>query len=299
MRIAFITLASKDYFPGAQKLFQTIKSHTNPDHFQSVLLTTEIDASLFFGSLFDEIRTLPTLSEKLASSEQVARFRFTLHKLYVLKFLEDSDFDRVVFFDSDLMCMSDLEYLLSPDLNSFDFLAVRDFACNKYYSQEISILGLDSGKIFNSGCFILNRSILDSLNYFDLISSISGSDKSYDGGDQGYFNFVIQNSEVKLGILPLRFNYPLDVNYPYVWIPPILVHFSGEKPWGSKLQIPKGDLQFYKYWNREISSQVELESTRSYIILIWSVRNFRVFCHLLDEKMRVFIFSLRRQITGS
>jgi len=298
MRVAFVTLASEDYFLGATKLFASIKEKTKSDNFDCILFTNDIADESIFSELFDEVRSLPATPKEIVSSAKVPRFRFTLNKLYILEFLKHSSFDRVIFLDSDLMCLSTLEYLLNPKLNKYDFLAARDFACGEYYSAEISELGLDPKIIFNTGCFILNRSILKTLNYEQLISTILSSTKSYDGGDQGYFNFMIQNSNVKLGTLPLRFNYPLDTNYPSIWMPPSLVHFSGEKPWSPILRIPKWDRGVYKYWECAVPSRTGYSSHCSNLILSWWLRNFRVSYHIWDVRLRLKYVSLRKKLSS-
>ena len=249
MRAAFITLASDDYFLGAQQLFQSIKLKTKVREYKCILLSNEEHAQEFFGDLFDEIQRFPAISVEVPSSLVVPRFEFTLNKLYALAYLEQSGFDRVIFLDSDLMCLSNLDFLLHSDLNDYQILAVLDLACERYYPIEISNLGLNPSKIFNTGCFILNKSILDTLDYKNLITKVTTSVKSYDGSDQGYWNFVVQNSEVKFGELPLRFNYPLDMNYPLIWRPPALVHFTGAKPWNFASHNPYWDKAIYKYFS--------------------------------------------------
>ena len=295
MRVAFITLASKDYFPGAKVLFESIKHHTHSPYFESVLFSDEMGAESYFDGLFDKIEPLPKSLEDINISDSVPRFRFTLYKLFVLKFLEQYKFDRVVFFDSDLICLSSLDYLLSPELNNFDFLAVRDFACTKYYSAEIYTLGLVPESIFNTGCFVVNRSILDFITYEDLIFNISGSAKSYDGGDQGFFNFVVQNSDLKFCLLPLRFNYPLDVNYPLLWIPPSLIHFTGDKPWVSSPRFPVWDRNIYKMWNwsKRSQNQQRFDWVRNFFM--WNIRNFRVTLRRYESKLRSVYIAIRNQ----
>lgn len=290
-----MTLASKDYFPGAKKLFESIKAHTKSEDYSCILLSNETSSRDYFGSLFDEIVELPVLVDSIVSSENVPRFRFTLHKLFVLEFLDFSHFDRVVFFDSDLMCLSSLDYLFEPELNDFDLLAVRDFACNQYYSKEIAKLNLDSGQIFNSGCFILNRRILTTLNYQDLTSLVSNSDISYDGGDQGYFNYIVQNSNLAFGQLPLKFNYPLDTNYPRIWRAPALVHFSGSKPWDSAHSIHKWDRAFYRLWGKGQEVSWSQNSLFAHPNVLWWFRNVQVVMHKIDVTFRLTCIQTKKR----
>ncbi len=282
MRAAFITLASDDYFLGAQQLFYSIKLKTKVREYKCILLSNEEHAQEFFGDLFDEIQRLPAILVEVPSSLLVPRFKITLNKLYALAYLEQSGFDRVIFLDADLMCLSNLDYLLHSDLDDYQILAVLDLACETYYPLEIANLGLNPSKIFNTGCFILNKSILDTLDYKNLINKITTSAKSYDGGDQGYWNFLVQNSEIKFGELPLRFNYPLDINYPLIWRPPALVHFSGAKPWNFSSPIPIWDKAIYKYFNinGKLPGWLDLLAFNQ----IWYLRNIFVSVLRLSKK---------------
>jgi Glycosyl transferase family 8 len=277
MRIAVVTLSTADYFPGTKKLFTSLKLKSKLDDVACILFSNEPHAKNYFGALFDEIVSLPPVPSGIPASLVVPRFVVTLHKLYALAFLEGSNFDRVIFLDSDIMCLASIDFLFDSELNQHHFLAARDFACYKYYPLEISTIGLDPLRIFNSGCFILNRSILNVLNYKNLISAISTTAKSYDGGDQGYLNFIVQNSDIIFGELPIRFNYPLDTNYPLLWWPPTLVHFSGEKPWNVQSQIPSWDRAIYKLYNlgdRTWGGQIGIP-----IVYFWYLRNIHMYLH--------------------
>lgn len=249
LKVAFVTLASEDYFPGAKRLVESVKQKTRGHEYEFLLLTDCNQASEYFGELFSQIEQVPLHQVNLAASSKVPRFIFTQYKMYVLEILRSHDFDRIIFLDSDLLCLSTLAFLLDQELNACDFLAVRDHASMKYYSSEITEIGLDVDEIFNSGMFIINRSFLRKLDYISLVEMVSDGLKSYDGGDQGYWNYAIQNSSVSFRHLPLRFNYPLDVNYPFKLFPPALVHFTGEKPWFNPGIIPVWDNSLYKFWN--------------------------------------------------
>jgi lipopolysaccharide biosynthesis glycosyltransferase len=293
MRVAFVTMASEDYFPGAIKLFSSIKLQNPTLEFESILLSNEPANNSEISDLFDEIVILPKKRIRLAHSELVPRFQFTLNKLYVLDYFEKSSFDRLVFFDADLLCTSPLTSFLSPKLNKFDFLAVRDFASMNYYSDKISFLGLDSNRIFNSGCFVLNRSILDAISYSDLIRIAEKSNYSYDGGDQGYFNYALQNSTVRFGRLSLRFNYPLDINYPWTLNPPSLIHFSGEKPWLSSHNHPSWDSHVYQWWRAEGKWKNRWFSQNSPNVWSWQARYIGIFRYKCEIRFRLLYIRLR------
>ena len=297
MRTAIVTLSSVDYFIGASRLIKSIKIRTHSADVKYILFTNDAKAREYFGDLFHEIVLLTPLPVNIKASSTIPRFQFTLNKLYALAFLENSSFDRIIFVDSDILCLYSIDFLLKPELNAYQFLAVRDHACAKYYPLEISRLGLNSLNIFNTGCFVINRSILNVINYNDLISKVSKVTKSYDGGDQGYLNFLIQNSNIIFGELPLRYNYPLDINYPIIWQPPSLVHFAGVKPWNFESAVAPWDKSIFQYYNLE-----SFNSRGGGLIKIWYLRNIHIILYRSYLKVAIaykFITSLIRPFLRS
>jgi lipopolysaccharide biosynthesis glycosyltransferase len=280
VRTAFITLATKDYFPGAKKLFASINELTKSKDFDCFLFSNDPEAGAYFGSLVKEVIKMPIIKDEVKFNPEVPRFKVTLFKMYALKFLEESEYDRVVFLDSDLMCLSSLEFLLKPELAKYQFLAARDFASTIYFSKEIKKLELEPKEIFNTGCFILNRSILHVINYEKLILEISNTQNSYDGSDQGYWNYIVQKFEVSFFELPTKFNYPLDVNYPLLFLPPVILHFTGEKPWSYSNRVPIWDKKIYQYYNLEerVSALPSFSKNlnRLRLFWLWSYRSIQI-----------------------
>ena len=223
---------------------------------------------------------MPIIKDEVKFNPEVPRFKVTLFKMYALKFLEESKYDRVVFLDSDLMCLSSLEFLLNPELAKYQFLAARDFASIIYFSEEIKKLELEPEEIFNTGCFILNRSILDVINFEKLILEISNTQNSYDGSDQGYWNYIVQKFEVSFFELPTKFNYPLDVNYPLLFLPPVILHFTGEKPWSYSDRVPIWDKKIYQYYNLEERASAlpsfSKNLNRLRLFWLWSYRSIQI-----------------------
>jgi hypothetical protein len=280
MRTAIVTLATLDYFEGAKKLFESLKREKSARDVDLILFSNDPEALVFFGNLFNQVVSFPFIPNEIKSSVTVPRFKVTLYKMFALRFLEDSDYDRLIFLDSDLMIQSSIDFLLKEELNEFQFLAARDLACMSYFGDSIDKIGLDPAKIFNTGCFILNRSILDILSYDKLIAEVSNSENSYDGSDQGYFNYVVQKFKISLGELPIHFNYPLDINYPLVVRPPAFVHFTGEKPWLSSKKVAFWDKSIYRQYNkvRPLDGFGNLNAILSNIrsFFRWNLRNIGV-----------------------
>jgi hypothetical protein len=109
--------------------------------------------------------------------------------------------------------------------------AVRDFACEFYYKDQIVASNLDFGKIFNTGFLVLGKQLLEHTSYDALMSSLESEGASYDGGDQGYLNWYIQTHGVAFEHLDVTYNYALDYHYPFRSKLPKVIHFTGTKPW--------------------------------------------------------------------
>ncbi len=283
-KVAFVTLASSDYFQGSLRLFTSIRANGQCEDSDFVLLTNSSEAGVYFGDLVDKIVKVQfSPGERIPSSSTVPRFQFTLLKFYCVKVLEDLQYDRIIFVDSDLLCLGALDYLFSPDLNSRDIWAVRDYACQNYYSSEISKMQLDPHLIFNTGCFVVNKSLLREYDYTRLLSEIEVFGQSYDGGDQGYLNELAQRRNMNVGYLPLKFNYPLDVNYPIKISYPAFIHFTGQKPWENLTNVPEWDFWLYRIWKNPKLEHGILkyipQVRRMHYQLSWTTRSFSLFWH--------------------
>lgn len=290
LKIAIVTLATQDYFPGVKTLFESIQSRHSEQDLKYFLFSNEPSAYEVFKELVDKVVGIPPEFDGMNFNEKVPRFKITLFKLFSVRFLEETDFDRVIFLDSDLMCVGDISNLLEPDLSKFQILAVRDYACSLYYPAEIAIARLDPNLIFNTGCLILNRSLLDSLTYTELVYTASNLATSYDGGDQGYINFITQNKRLRLKLLPVKFNYPLDANYPVVFRKPALIHFSGDKPWLLFPEYPRWDKGLYCFYKFQSDSE-RLSFFRyflgdAFVSILWVVRNILLAIYKFRTRLR-------------
>ena len=306
MRKAVITMATLDYLHGAQNLFKSLEATTDIQDIDFICLTNESLTKSFFGEKEVSLVPLDSFPDTIRTSEKISRFRLTLKKFQIFSILEYGDYDRVVFLDADMVALCDVSKLFEEDLNEFDFCAVRDLACGIYYSQSLDEIGLNPDQIFNTGCVVLNRSILNRLKYKELVDFTIDSGKSYDGSDQGYLNYAIQKFGVPWGELPLKFNCVTDSSYPLLWRYPLLLHFTGEKPWKPLDLVPKHDKVLYEYYRtgrfieirKEFDPVVLFDLKKSARLnYTWVLRNFRVLLFRFTEKYHRGL-SARREKLG-
>lgn len=231
MKMAIITVATGDYLRGARALFYSLKLSTDVGNVDLICLsdTTAPDAVLSWLNVGH--RKIVGPPADISSSATVARFKTTLMKFEAFRLLEDSHYERVIFLDSDMLVLSDVSLLLSEELNGEGFWAARDLAGHRYYFDAMARAKVDPCEVFNTGCFVANRRVLESLTYATLVRASMSGLSSYDGGDQGYLNAYFASKDLPWGELPISYNFTSDLNYPIQLVPPRILHFTGTKPW--------------------------------------------------------------------
>ena len=248
-KIAIATVATTDYIKGAQILFGSLKMFNDLEGVDLICFTDQ-NASSKPEALsiirYVSLDKLPTAE----TSQLTTRFKFTLHKFQVFQFLEDTDYDQILFIDSDILITGKIRHLFSASLNDPPISAAIDFAYQNYYKQSLNGLGLLFENIFNTGFFILNRDILLHIPYKRILNLIYSEAKSYDGGDQGYLNWLIYHLEIPIKTLDITYNFPLDPNYPLRLTLPKVIHFTGTKPWLGRSKFIFGEYLIYKVANR-------------------------------------------------
>jgi len=145
----------------------------------------------------------------------------------------------VVFIDSDIICLGNIDYLFSDDLNDCDIAMAKDDGIRLDQDYE-------GHPLVNSGVIVINKPVLSQDTVDDLIE-IAAEGKSYDGGDQGVINEWITRYKLKLDILPMEYNMLKRINqhYPKIWQDIAdkikLLHYVGVKPWQTDPEQDKKD----------------------------------------------------------
>ena len=231
MKIAVVTVATSSYLPGARALFASLRSNTQiPQNVSLVCLAVDFSEDYILEALGVQVIKLPTINANIQSSSEVKRYAFTLNKFEIFRILEKDKIDRIIYLDSDILCLKPI-YELFYNFNEFPIYVAKDYGTKYLYRNEIKRQDLDARRLFNSGVIIINKSFLNFTNCQEILYLCSKTLKSYDGGDQGYLHSLIKHKSIPVGQLKLKYNYTTSLFWPIKLRPPILLHFLGVKPW--------------------------------------------------------------------
>lgn len=163
------------------------------------------------------------------------------------------DFDRVIYFDTDVLTFADISELWDPD---------RYTECGLYGIRESAELGLlnpDWQGRFNTGVMVINQSFLGEQTFASLIE-LANKGSSYDLGDQGVLNAYISQSEIasQIGCLDPCLNMPSCVRTHGDWEKYRgdirAMHFLGpRKPWRTSPAHEWYHADTQRLWDQEIA----------------------------------------------
>ena len=236
MKIAIVFLCDQKFKIGLDVLFHSIKKRNNLDNIDKILFSDDIKEYRDFSII--------NINKDIYKDIPITNQRF-LKTYYKLECFRLNNYDRIIYIDTDMICLGNIKYLFSKELNEYNFYAALDNG-----------IGLNKERI-NSGIFVINNPLLNEKTFNEMINlAIQG--ESYDGGDQGIINQYIFNKKIKIGILPMKYNVLKRIYkyHPKIWSEVRedirMIHFVGQKPW--EIKTKKLDMGYYKiekYWLNE------------------------------------------------
>jgi lipopolysaccharide biosynthesis glycosyltransferase len=233
MKLGFVTCADTTFMPGLEKLDKTILKHNNMTGIDKILISPNINE-------FMDYRIIRPDSKLINVPITNRRFKTAYYKLMLFSF---SSYDRVVYIDSDVLCLGDISKLFD---NDSELCATKDDGIN------LNIMYYSHFRI-NSGVLSVGKKLLG-IDVYDKMVQIAMSGRSYDGGDQGVINEYIHQYNIPVTYLPMQYNTLKRIyfHHPEIWNKIKddirLLHFVGkDKPW-----CP-GDSRYnelYKWWEQ-------------------------------------------------
>jgi len=249
VKIVVVSVATSNYLPGTRALFASLCSNTQiPENVSLMCLAVDFSEDSILEALGVQVIKLPTINAYIQSSSEVKRYAFTLNKFEIFRILEKDKIDRLIYLDSDILCLKPIDDLFH-NFKEFPIYVAKDYGTKYLYRNEIKRQDLDDLRLFNSGVIIVNKSFLNFTNYKEILFLCFENLRSFDGGDQGYLHSLIKNKSIPVGQLNLKYNYTTSLFWPIKLRPPILLHFLGAKPWqdGNPASF---DLYLFKLFKR-------------------------------------------------
>ena len=221
MKIAFAFCCDKKFKKGLNLLYKTLVYH-NPFVLKSdfFLISDEIDK-------YKNFKVLKSYDHEFSINTHMPRFRKTFYKF---KSFSLDEYDRVIFIDSDIVCLGDISLFVSEHVSEHCFYAARDEG-----------IFLNSCNI-NSGVMIINKPLLSNKTFLDLISIAKKGflseekDLHGNGSDQFVINYYLKEKNINFGLLEMKYNTlkRIYLEHKNIWESIKdeirLLHFVGCKP---------------------------------------------------------------------
>ena len=247
MKICITTTFDRAYSLAGHTLFKSIRNHTDCAGVDFKVITADPEVVAEFGAdhchfVTDEIKAR---YNNVAYTPELPRERYS-HSWYRFELFNFQGYDRVICIDSDCLCLRDMSYLFSEELNQWDIVSVEDHIVSKVFvpkMAEYTRLGLNlkplyqrvkAGKVDIQPALILaNARVVNEAWYKSLLNYANTTRFTY-SIDEGILNDFIYQDGLKVKLLPLEYDYQdcyetgeLAMAPP---ADPVIVHCEESKP---------------------------------------------------------------------
>ena len=222
MKSCLVFCCDRNFKIGLDKAYSSILKHNSfINGIDKILITDDINDYQDFKIIKIDKNIYSGIDYPRRSSQ---RFIKTFYKLEAFNI---KGYDRMVLTDSDILCLGDISYLFSKDLEEFDISMAND-------------IGIGKSKKHNTGVMVINKNLTDTDKYYKYLLDIAKRGLSKDGGDQGCIQYMLPALNINVGTLPIIYN-TLKRVYTHqkdMWKEIEkdirILHFVGEKPWSNK-----------------------------------------------------------------
>jgi len=241
MRLAIVTTFDRNYKEAGKTLFNSIRRHTDCTGIDFKVITSDTEVLKEFGEenchfITDEIKARYS-DVKYSKELPVEKYAASWYRYEIFGMTE---YDRVICIDSDCICVKDISYLFSEELNEYDLISVEDHIVSKCFNKlvpELERQGLRlanltkrmaEGKIdIQPALLVANKTILNEAWYKKLLHYANTAPFSY-SIDEGALNDVIYMENLRIKLLPLEWDYQdiYEKVCPELPVPydPIIIH---------------------------------------------------------------------------
>jgi len=267
-KICITTVFDRNYSKTGKTLFNSIKRHTDCVGIDFKVITADIEVLKEFGEnnchfITEDIKArynnVSYEGEYLTADYSSSWYRYEIFNM--------TDYDRIICIDSDCICVEDISYLFSEDLNQYDLISVEDYIVstnigiyatkNPQYTKLKNLRErILSNKIdIQPAVLIVNKPIVNNQWYKKLLNYANTCSFSY-SLDQGVLNDFIYTENIKIKLLPLEWNYQdlYEIHCPELTLTskPIIIHCQESKPFKNlKNNINPKLHKWYDLWWEE------------------------------------------------
>src|SRR5512139_1503586 len=127
-KICITTTFDRHYMPAGQTLFKSIRHHTDCANIDFKVITADPEVVAALGAENCHVIT-PEIAGRYADVKyfkDLPREKY-YQSWYRYEIFNMTDYDRVLCIDSDCLCLEDISYLFSEELNRYDLISVQDY----------------------------------------------------------------------------------------------------------------------------------------------------------------------------
>lgn len=285
MKICIATAFDKHYKEAGRVLFSSIKRHTDCTGIDFKVITSDIDVLNELGEqnchfVTEDIKARYSnvkYSKELPVEKYVASW-------YRYEIFNMTEYDRVICIDSDCICVKDISYLFSEELNQYDLVSVEDHIVSKCFNKLVPQLErqglrlanlqkrMSEGKIdIQPALLVANKTIVNETWYKKLLNYANTAPFSY-SIDEGVLNDFIYMDGLKIKLLPLEWDYQdiYEQVVPGLPVPsnPIIIHCQESKPFKKqKKDLDKRMHKWHDLWWQESKS---IREKTLVAIIVWN-----------------------------
>lgn len=284
-KICIASVFDRNYKEAGRVLFNSIRRHTDCASIDFKVITADPEVLKELGAenchfVTDEIKARYA-GVKYSADLPVEKYASSWYRYEIFSMTE---YDRVICIDSDCICVEDISYLFSQELNAYDLVSVEDHIVSKCFMAHVPQLQRDGlrfenlvkrmkeGKIdIQPALLVANKSIVNREWYEKLLNYANTAPFSY-SIDEGVLNDFIYTEELKIKLLPLEWDYQdcYEIHCKTLRVPskPIIVHCQESKPFKkTKQQTDRRLHKWHDLWHQEAK---EIQAKTIVAIIVWN-----------------------------
>ena len=298
-KICITTVFDRNYKEAGKTLFNSIKRHTNCTGIDFKVITSDAQVLNELGKENCHFITedIKARYSNVKYSKELPPEKYS-SSWYRYEIFNMTEYDRVICIDSDCICIQDISYLFSDELDQYDLISVEDHIVSKCFTKlvpELERQGLrlanlnkriSEGKIdVQPALLVVNKTVLKEDIYKKLIEYANTAPFSY-SIDEGVLNDFIYMENFKIKLLPIEWDYQdiYEQVCPDLPVPsnPVIVHCQESKPFKKlKTQI---DVRLHKWYNLWWEENKPLKAKTLVVIIIWNrFENLKLWVHCWNQ----------------